>query len=84
MTERIHGQNENVNIYEYCHEKVAICKELNLEFDEIKEQVIIGIYHKELANYLISRTHKDEDDLYKVILTYVRIGNCRGTRIQEK
>ncbi|CAG9815548.1 unnamed protein product [Phaedon cochleariae] len=69
MQDRLQTSKENVSVYFY--EKVALCGELDLTFQEIKEQIIIGLLSEELSNFLSSRQHDDKDDLYKDIISKI-------------
>ncbi|XP_018566986.2 uncharacterized protein LOC108907688 [Anoplophora glabripennis] len=82
MQSRIQGIKENVSVY--FHEKITLCRELNLDFEETKEQVVIGLWSKELANFLITKVHKDENELFKDILHYERIKSARVERVHER
>ncbi|XP_023313143.1 uncharacterized protein LOC111693176 [Anoplophora glabripennis] len=81
MQQRIQKPRESVSLYFY--EKLSLCKELELEFSEIKEQIAIGLWSKELSAFIISRTHMDEDELYQDIVKYERIDNTRRERILD-
>ncbi|XP_050508984.1 uncharacterized protein LOC126886175 [Diabrotica virgifera virgifera] len=66
MQECTQNQNENISIY--FHMKVYLCKSLELPFEETKEQIAIGLWSKELSNFIMSKEHCDEDTLYQDIL----------------
>lgn len=55
-----HVQHTNESLSAYFHKKVALCRELNFSFNEIKEQVI-GLLSLQLSNFLMFRMHTDED-----------------------
>lgn len=82
MQSRAQGAKENISVY--FHEKIALCKELKLSFEEVKEQIIIGLWSKELSNFLITKMHTDEDDLYQDIVRFERIRAARVERINGK
>lgn len=82
MQDRIQANGENVCIY--FHSKVALCKNLGLSFEEIKEQVAIGLWSKELSNFIMSKSHNDEDSLFQDIVSYERIVSARKTRVPDK
>ncbi|KAJ8945525.1 hypothetical protein NQ317_005406 [Molorchus minor] len=72
------------NISVYFHEKISLCREIGLSFEEIKEQVIVGLWSKELANFLITKEHKDEDELFKDVIHYERIRLARVERVYDR
>lgn len=82
MQSRMQLPKENVSVY--FHSKVSLCEELNLDFSETKEQVVIGLYSKDLSNFIMSKCHNDEDDLYQDIVNYERISNARRGKITER
>lgn len=55
------GFKESTSLY--FHEKVALYKELHFSFSDIKEQVTIGFWSRNLSIFLISRVHNDVDDV---------------------
>ncbi|KAJ8942850.1 hypothetical protein NQ314_009912 [Rhamnusium bicolor] len=78
-------QTNKDNVSAYFMEKIALCKNLEMDFEEAKEQVAIGLWSKELSTYIISQSHEDEDNLFQDIITYARIDRARKERItQEK
>lgn len=81
MQERVQQAKENVSRYFY--EKVALCKELGLSFSEVKEQVVIGLWSKELSSFVMSKIHEDEDGLYQDIIQFERINSARRGRIVD-
>ena len=52
MKERMQGKNENIDAY--FHEKAKLCRQLELPFDEVKEQVAIGLWSREASNFVLS------------------------------
>ncbi|XP_050514992.1 uncharacterized protein LOC126890180 [Diabrotica virgifera virgifera] len=82
MQECTQNQNENVSIY--FHMKVSLCKSLELPFEETKEQIAIGLWSKELSNFIMSKEHRDEDTLYQDIVSYERIVSARKCRISDR
>lgn len=77
-------QKSKEKVSAYLLEKISLCKALGLDFKEIKEQVAIGLYAKELSTYIISTEHVDEDDLYQDVMAYERIYNERRNRVIEE
>ncbi|VEN50848.1 unnamed protein product [Callosobruchus maculatus] len=81
MVQRVQKYKENVNTY--FHEKVCLCRTVELPFSEVKEQVVVGLRSKDLSNFLISRTHTDEDELYQDIVSYSRIESARKEKVRD-
>lgn len=82
MQERVQSVNENVSVY--FHSKASLCKELSLSFEEEKEQIAIGLWSRELSNFVMSKFHIDEDALYQDIIAYERIVTARKNRLPER
>ncbi|KAL1438350.1 hypothetical protein MTO96_048139 [Rhipicephalus appendiculatus] len=66
MQERLQRRNENTTAY--FHSKVRLCHEVNLNFDDTREQVLTGLRFRELCTMFLGRTHDDDDDLPHDIL----------------
>lgn len=56
-------QKKGESITTYVFEKYRLCMELELSFDDAKEEVITGLFSRELSNLLASKTHADLDDM---------------------
>ncbi|KAL4085336.1 hypothetical protein QTP88_012457 [Uroleucon formosanum] len=81
MSRRVQVRNENV--HEYFHEKVHLCKMVGMSFHEMKIQILEGLYSKDLCVYLLSRNHKDEDELLSDVVEYGRLDASRSSRIRH-
>ncbi|KAK9700558.1 Retrotransposon gag protein [Popillia japonica] len=77
-------QQRRESIHSYFHEKVSLCRELNLPFSEIKEQVVVGFWSRDMSNYIMARQDTDEDDLYKVIVVYERVDSVRRGAVMDQ
>ncbi|KAL1439230.1 hypothetical protein MTO96_010270 [Rhipicephalus appendiculatus] len=71
MQERVQQRNESTTAY--FHSKVRLCHEVNLDFNDTREQVLTGLRSRELCTMLLGRTHDDDDDLLHDILEFERI-----------
>lgn len=71
MQSRMQTSKESISYY--FHEKISLCKQLNLSFEEQKEQIIIGLSSKDIAGMLMAKNHTDADDLFKDLLKYERM-----------
>lgn len=78
MQARVQRPKENLSTY--FHEKMAMCKKLELSFEECKEQVVIGLFSRELANFAVSKTHYNEDHLFQDLVNFQRINVARAER----
>lgn len=74
-------QRKGENIYAYFHEKVKLCVNLNLEFEDIKKQVLIGLWSKELCVSLMTQHHTDPDHLLRDIRNFEEVNSERSQRI---
>ncbi|KAJ8915281.1 hypothetical protein NQ315_014789 [Exocentrus adspersus] len=78
MQKRVQKTGENIS--SYFHDKVTLCKICGLSFNEVKEQVAIGMLSEKLADFVLARPHVDEDELYKDIISYERVHGARRTK----
>ncbi|KAL1445723.1 hypothetical protein MTO96_044868 [Rhipicephalus appendiculatus] len=85
MQERVQQRNESTTAY--FHSKVRLCHEVNLDFNDTREQVLTGLRSRELCTMLLGRTHDDGGDLLHDILEFERIERERrelfGSRNQS-
>lgn len=69
---------------EYFLDKARMCREIKLNFDESKQQIVEGIYSRELCLYLLSRSHTHENELLKnIIVTFKKVNDSRNTRFNN-
>ncbi|KAF2887027.1 hypothetical protein ILUMI_19148 [Ignelater luminosus] len=61
---------------------VRLCKDLKLCFEEIKEQVLQGLWLKDLSVHLLSISHQDENSLFHDIKKFQRLQQARLSRIK--
>lgn len=61
MTSRVQLRNENT--YAYFHAKIRLCDDLHLPFEDVKNQVLLGLWSKELCNNVASKVQYDVDKL---------------------
>ncbi|KAF2892845.1 hypothetical protein ILUMI_13330 [Ignelater luminosus] len=80
MVQRMQKKNEDV--CDYFLEKVRLCKDLKLSFEEIKEQVLEGLWLKDLSVYLLSISHQDKNSLFDDIKKFQRLQQARLSRIK--
>lgn len=66
----------------YFHSNASLCRDLGLSNKEIKEQVAIGLWFKELSNFMMSKVHIDEYHLYQDLISYERIVSARKTHFR--
>ncbi|KAJ8945461.1 hypothetical protein NQ314_009213 [Rhamnusium bicolor] len=77
-------QTNKDNVSAYFVKKIALCKNLGMNFEETKEQVAIGLWSKELSTYIMSQSHEEEENLFQDIITNGRIDFARKERIIEE
>lgn len=76
-------QRKGEMIVEYFHDKARMCRELQLNFCETKQQIVEGLYSRELCLYLMSRSHSHENELLNDIVTFTKINDSRSTRFKN-
>ena len=80
MVERVQRKDEPVTTY--YHAKVKLCKALNLGLQDIKEQVLIEIWSKDLCNAIAARNHRNLDELFRDIMIHIRFEDQCVERIK--
>lgn len=65
---------------DYFYDKVKLCNDLNLSFEETKTQLLEGFYSQNMVTYLLSRPHTDTDSKLNDILTYKQLNKVRTNR----
>lgn len=81
MQKRRQVFDEHIMIY--FQEKARLCRGLSLSFDETRDYIIQGIYHKELAMYVLGKNHADEEGLMSDLLDWTRM-NAKRTEIKHE
>lgn len=76
LQKRQQGRTEH--LMEYFQDKVRMCRELNLPFEEVRDYVIQGVYSKELAMYTLGRQHVDENGLLVDMRDWLRMSMLRA------
>jgi len=76
-------QKKGESIIEYFHDKARMCRELSLSFYESKQQIVEGIFSRDLCMYLLSRSHLDENQLITDIVTFTKINDSRQARFKN-
>ncbi|KAL7299822.1 hypothetical protein TKK_0007564 [Trichogramma kaykai] len=61
MSARVQQKGEKISTY--FHEKMKLCDEVHMKFDDAREQIIIGLWSRELRNVVAPRNHMDDDEL---------------------
>ncbi|KAJ8969900.1 hypothetical protein NQ314_001534 [Rhamnusium bicolor] len=79
MRKRHQGRNES--IFSYFHDKVTLCKALDYDFVETKEQVLVGLYNKQIIPGLVAARAENLDELLHEIVDFDRItGKAQNTQ----
>ena len=81
MVERVQRKDEPVTTY--YHAKAKLCKALNLELQDITEQVLIGVWSKDLCNAMATRNHRNLDELFSGIMIHTRIKGPRKLNVER-
>ncbi|KAL4096627.1 hypothetical protein QTP88_021546 [Uroleucon formosanum] len=71
------------HIMVYFQEKARLCRGLSLSFDETRDYIIQGIYHKELAMHVLDKNHSGEEGLKSDLLNWTRM-NAKRTEIKHE
>ena len=79
MSERIQLQKEPLE--QYYHHKVLLCTDLNMSVDEIKEELAVGLWSKDMCNHLLAKEFDSVAEIYQEMLRYERTDNQRRSRI---
>lgn len=82
MQLRVQTKGESTNLY--FHEKVMLCQDLDLDFDDLKKQLIIGLWSRQLCAMLMARQHMDTDELLEDIRSFEEVDNERNERISYR
>ncbi|KAK9729920.1 hypothetical protein QE152_g15650 [Popillia japonica] len=81
MTELVQHKGELLN--QYFHTKVRLCSELKLTFADTKEQILIGLFDRNMCSTMLGRSHVDTDNLFHDLMEYERINIARVERIRD-
>lgn len=75
LIERAQGNNEDV--LEYCHDKIKMSKDLDLDIEDTKELLFDGMkaVTNDFFDYLLCRSHSSVDELLIDIINYVQLRN---------
>lgn len=79
LNQRVQKTNESTQVY--FHDKMKLCHDLNLTFAEKKEQLVVGLWSRELCSQLLAKTHEDEDELLQDVRRFERVTLARGGRV---
>lgn len=71
MKNRVQEPTEGVR--EYFYAKDELCVDCSLDFEETKEQIIIGLHSHEIKGAHITKWHEDEDELLHDLIQMERI-----------
>ena len=82
MQRRCQGPDEASK--EYFFDKVRLYKALNFELDEIKKQIAIGLWSREVRTAILSYSHFNIDDVLRIILDLESLESARKQRIGTK
>ncbi|OXU16221.1 hypothetical protein TSAR_011633, partial [Trichomalopsis sarcophagae] len=80
MTERIQQRGETLQ--QYFHSKTKLCVDLGLGMSDTKEQILIGLWSRDLYHVMSSRVHGSVDDLLHDMLDYECASTLRAERMK--
>jgi len=75
---RARRQLKDEHQMDYFQAKVRLCRDLLLSFDEVRDHIIQGLYSKEVAMFVMGRTHSDENELLTDLLDWERMYALRN------
>lgn len=77
-------QRENKCIQDYFYDKARLCNNLDLNFEEIREQVATGLLNRDLAVHAMAMESNSVDQVFHGLLRFNRtIKNCDGMRSKK-
>lgn len=71
-------QSKDESVMDYFQPKVRLCRDLSLSFEETSDQVLKGLYSREMALYALSQKHTCEEDLLSNLLEWTRMSKIHG------
>ncbi|XP_046602593.1 uncharacterized protein LOC124296600 [Neodiprion lecontei] len=81
MRARVQGKGES--LVKYFHAKAKMCSELSLTYRELKAQVLIGLWSRELANAVMPSMQYTTTELLHELLYFESIFAQRAERIRS-
>ena len=81
MEERVQKSGENTT--EYFFSKLKLCKVLGFSLQEIKSQVAIGLWSREVSNAIMAAPVSNENELLQTILNLEKMNMSRKERIEK-
>lgn len=81
MQKRLQLFEENTK--EYFFDKVRLCKALKMDLDEIRRQVAVGLWSKDISTAILTRSHFDLDELLRNIVELETLEETRKQRINQ-
>lgn len=83
LIDRIQGKDEN--ILDYYHDKIRMCKDLELDIEDTKGLLMDGMrgVSNDFFEYFLCRSQRDEDELLIDIMAYVKSQNIKLQNKQQ-
>ena len=81
MTELVQRRGESAQTY--YHTKIRLCAELDLNVRDSKEQVLVGLWSKDLCSAMAVRDHHNLQALYHDMMAYEKLEEQRIGRIRS-
>ncbi|KAK9739657.1 hypothetical protein QE152_g8816 [Popillia japonica] len=81
MAGRVQQRHESTSAY--FHEKVKYCWDMGLTLEDTKEQILIGMWNREVCSVIAAIKHSNLDDLLHDMIKQERLIPERQGRIKE-
>lgn len=72
---KVRRQGRGESILSYYYEKVELCQKLKLSIEDAKEEILGGLLSHDVAANLVTKQHKDYDELLHDILAVDKVKN---------
>jgi len=81
MYERVQQKNET--FFAYFHDKVQMCRRLNLSMSDTKKMICVGLHSRDMSIALMSNGHVLEEKLIADIREFNEVSLIRGERFRN-
>lgn len=75
-----HMQYRNETHETYIRSKEKLCLQLNLSVDETREEILIGLYSRDLSRTTTNRVHQSINDVVRDVSKYGHLEKARETK----
>lgn len=81
LKSRFQGKHEH--LMDYVQDKIKLCRDLKLAFEDTKDHVLEGLYSRELALFIFGRVHTCEMELLRDVLDWQRLSDRRNVHFGQ-